>query len=146
MINKTSRMVPVYFAETNALKEEEPEVWQFLTERNLVVWSHKIEHKIRTMSAVGGIRSLTSYVEALKWFFSDAPEINSTDTEFNNRYGINVNKNKRDYYHSLLIVSIQRLTENTKTLSMTLHSYNVNFENNEDYIMKIKTKTILSKQ
>ena len=71
-----ARMVPVYLAEMYALKEKDPEVWQFLSEGNFSInktdvpfcaigADHGIEHENRAMKVMGGIRGLTDNAEAL---------------------------------------------------------------------------------
>ena len=47
-----------------------------------------IEHKNRAMQIIGGIRGLISNAKTLERFFLAAPEINSVDSKFKNRYGI----------------------------------------------------------
>ena len=91
-----TRMVTVYLAELHALKEKEPEVWQFLSEGNITVsktdkpfcaiaTDHRIEHENRAMKVTEGILGLTSNPEALERFCLTTPEVNSAVTEFDSR-------------------------------------------------------------
>ena len=83
-------------------------------------------------------------MEALEGLFLAAPEITLANIEFNNRYGIDVKKSKRDEHRLLLNVTNQSLTENIKRLSATLHLHNMNIESNEGYIMNVARNAILS--
>ena len=98
------------------------------------------------MKVIRGTHGLTNNAETSERFFLAAPEINSADTEFTNRYGIDICKCKRDYYHQLLNVINRSITENTKELFSTLDSYNVKLKNNGDYTKNLTTTTILLKE
>ena len=98
-------MVPVYFAEMYDLKEEESEVWQFLTQGNFSITKidvpfcaigadHRIEHKNRAIKVIGRIRDLLSNTEASERFFLVVPDINPGETELKNRYGNDVRANR----------------------------------------------------
>ena len=144
-------MVPVYLSEMFALKEQDPELWEYLKQGNFLVnkiripfsaigADHGIEHENRAMKVMGGIKGITNNKEALYRFALVTPEINLMVREFCRIYGLE-NKS-RDEHYQLSGSASEALTENVRKLSETFEKFSVSFEES-DNVLNLVTKAVL---
>ena len=108
-----SRMVPVYLSEMFALKEQDPELWEYFKQGNFSINKTRIpfsaigadrgiEHENRAMKVVGGIKGITTNKETVYRFAPVSPEINLMVKEFCRIYGL---ENKSRDLSALSLIS-----------------------------------------
>ena len=153
MINY-ARTTPVYLSQMYAIKEKDPQTWEFLSDGGFSVnklkvqfssigSDHGIEQENRGLKVTGGIRGIAHSQQALDEYFLTTVEMENIVESFCEKFGIEENQSlKKDEHYQLSCSKNQRIHNNTEKISSVITDYEVFFDECEN-VFSVLTKKVL---
>ena len=146
-----ARLSPVYISEMYALKENDPETWQFLDEGNFSVnksgipftaigADHGLEQENKAMKVLGGIQGITNKKNTLDKHFLVAPVVNQILRSFTEEFSL-VKKDRKCHYQ-LTGKTNERYNENSIKLRKVFDIHATDFSISDD-VFNTTTKAVL---
>ena len=148
-----ARMIPLYLAEMNSLKESNDEIYQEFMNGNWVVnknnkvsfcaigADHALEHVNRMMKVAGGLVGITLNSSARTKFFLIAPELARLAAEASDVAAKPLCDNVR--HHALSPAVLSRQERNIESLTSTIRGFNYSYADQTQELTNLATKEVM---
>ena len=149
-----ARMTPAYLSQMHALKEKDPQTWEFLSNGGFSVKKSKVpfssigsdhgnEQENCALKVTGGIRGIAHSQLALDEYFLTTAEMGNIVESFCGIFGIEESQSlKKDEHYQLSGSKNQRIHNNTEKISCIFTNYEVSFDESEN-VFNVLTKKVL---